>query len=194
MPGAEVKAEGPPPDWSRQCRAATRDIVGFLANRADDPFPHHDALTVANALREGKFGCRKRPGRALELVDAMIGSPVSMPRDSEALRNYFSWTQDDPPGARREEVFIRSWIVSSSIVSGPCNSPILDEAAARMAERYFRPRLSETVLEGYEGRTVYVPLPAFEFRISTVMRNERAGLSDDASKIVILGRPIRMTN
>ncbi len=115
-----VKLEGPPPDLSDQCRAAARDPAGFLADRSDDTF-HYEALTVARALREGKFGCRKRPGVALDLVDRVIGSPVTLPRGSEAGLDYLDWTQDEPASERRDEVVIGAWISNSSYVSGFCS-------------------------------------------------------------------------
>jgi len=117
----EVKLEGPPPDFSEQCRAAARDPAGFLADRSDDALPDHEALTVVRALREGKFGCRKRPGIALDLVDRVIGSPVTLPRGSAAVLDYLDWTQDEPASERRDEVVIGAWISNSSYVSGFCS-------------------------------------------------------------------------
>ena len=70
----------------------------------------------------------------------------------------------------------------------------LDHAAARDAERYLRPRLGDMVLKGFEGRSVYVPLPAFEYRISTILDNTAKGLNADGTKIVILAQPFRQIN
>lgn len=116
----ELKREWPPPDWSDQCRAAARDPAGFLAGRSDDTF-HYEALAVARALREGEFGCRKRPGVALDLVDRVIGSPVTLPGGSDAVLDYLDWTQDEPASERRDEVVIGAWISNSSYVSGFCS-------------------------------------------------------------------------
>lgn len=117
----EVKLEGPPPDLSDQCRAAARDPAKFLAERSDDALLNYEALTVARALREGEFGCRKRPGVALDLVDRVIGSPITLPRGSAALLDYLDWTQDEPASERRDEVVIGAWISNSSYDSGVCS-------------------------------------------------------------------------
>lgn len=116
-----VKLAGPPPDLSDQCRSAARDPAVFLADRSDDALPNYEALTVARALREGEFGCRKRPGVALDLVDRVIGSPVTLPRGSEAVRDYLDWTQDERASERRDEVVIGAWISNSSYASGFCS-------------------------------------------------------------------------
>jgi hypothetical protein len=117
----EVKLEGPPPNFSDQCRAAARDPAKFLAEQGDEALPNHEALAVARALREGEFGCRKRPGVALDLVDRVIGSPVTLPRGSAAVLDYLDWTQDEPASERRDEVVIGAWIANSSYVSGFCS-------------------------------------------------------------------------
>jgi hypothetical protein len=116
----EVKLEGPPPDLSDQCRAAARDPAKFLAGQSDDALPDHEALSVARALREGEFGCRKRPRVALDLVDRVIGSPVTLPGGSSAVLDYLDWTQDEPASERRDEVVIGAWISNSSY-SGFCS-------------------------------------------------------------------------
>lgn len=67
---------------------------------------------------------------------------------------------------------------------------ILDQASKNSAERYLRPRLSEMVLKGFAGQYVYVPLPAFEYRLASVLNAENHGLSRDGQTIMISARPL----
>lgn len=135
------KLEGPPPDLSDQCRAAARDPAGFLAGQSDDGLPSYEALAVARALREGEFGCRKRPGVALDLVDRVIGSPVTLSQGSAAVLDYLDWTQDEPASLRRDEVIIGSWISNSSYVSGFCSGYYKDALPYGISEDAVLPYL-----------------------------------------------------
>lgn len=116
----EIKLEGPPPDWRDDCRAAMRDMGAYVADLRDGGLGHGDFVAVARAMREGAYGCRKRPARALELVDLGMGSPVTERRGSPAMLSYLEWTSDDPASERRAEVVIGSWIANNSRDLGFC--------------------------------------------------------------------------
>ena len=114
---------GDPPDYREQCRAAARDPKGFVARyRAQDPSFSGEFEQVVQAMHEGSNRCRKQREMALQLADAAIGSPVTMPRTSHLVARFLHWTRNDPTSERREEILIGSWLTNTGISPGSCGT------------------------------------------------------------------------
>lgn len=71
------------------------------------------------------------------------------------------------------------------------NSEVLENAAKRGIGRYFRPRIAEMKLEGFEGRYVYVPLPSFEYGLAYDANNVPSGYDAERNSFVIVAEPRR---
>lgn len=107
----EVKYDGPPLSFKAECRAAWRGRDKLLSDLATGEQSFWDYNHIANALREGTNGCRKRPAFALAIVDAALGNPFQPWAGAAPTAQFFEWKDESISPERVEEVVIGSWLL-----------------------------------------------------------------------------------
>ncbi len=177
--------------WVRvwQTRLSDPDPQVSLAARL--ALLRRDPNANANAILEESLGLDTN-------VTVLDSWPETLPALREDNRIIHRITDNYPTRAMRRHLGGR---VELGIVFGPNGAfhstvilrsagDVLDRAAIRNVERYFRPRVKQLMLTGFEGEYVYVPLPAFEYWLrDSVPEGRQPGLQDDVITII---EPLRL--